>query len=149
MSLDSLKMRENNTQLHNSVSQKHFASGVNIIFMSQMGKLLYRKVIFPRVNQYCWEYKVCSQPIDLFAQQLCFPFPSLSLQSINITCQRTGASEEAQTGMTCSDQAFTAFNSECLRCSRRFKGKTKNIMVMLTLFSWCWGRQIQKRTGVY
>lgn len=57
--------------------------------------------------------------------------------------------QRKQTETTCSENLFTAFNNEYLRCSERLKWKTKTRVVILTWFSLCWGKWNQKRTGVY
>lgn len=63
---------------------------------------------------------MCSQPTDLFAWQLCYQC------NLSISPAKLQASEEAETGLTHSEQVFTASNSEFLRCSRAPKGKNWN-----------------------
>lgn len=103
------------------VPENNFASEVNILFMSEVIKFATEKTSnFPSITQYYWESKVCSQPTDLFAWQLCYQC------NLSISTAKVQASEEAETGITHREQVFTAFNSESPRYSRTPKKKDQN-----------------------
>lgn len=103
--------------------------------MSEVVKLLYRKkkVIFPGSFAIAGNIKCVPSQLTLLGNSAS-SFP-LSHCNLSISPAKVQASEEAETGITCSELVFTAFDSEFLRRSRKLKGKTKNRMVMLTSFS--------------
>lgn len=144
----------NNEGKNHTVAQqcisKEFCKWGQDYFYVRVGRAFVQKreVIFPGSFSIAGNIKGVPSQLTSLLGNSASSFP-LSHCNLSITPAKVQASEEAETGITCSEQVFTAVNSEFLRCSRRLKRKTKNRMVMLTSFSWCQGKWIQKRTGVY
>lgn len=125
MSLKTLKMRENNRQLH-KMYLKRILQIRSILFLCQRWERLCtgREVVFPESFSVARKIKCVPTQLTSSLSNSISSFP-MSHCNLSISPAKVQASEEAEKETTCSEQVFTAFNSEFLRCSRRLKGKTK------------------------